>query len=38
MKNVYDHDNRIVYLVMFEDGGYIRDRVSKICGSFMESV
>ena len=38
MRNVYDYDNKIVYMVMFEDGGYLRDRVTKICYSFMESV
>ena len=38
MRNVNDYDNKIVYMVMFEDGGYIRDRVQKICSSFMESV
>lgn len=38
MRNVYDYDNKIVYLVMFEDGGHIRDRVTKICSSFLDTV
>ena len=44
---VYKHDllkrdksieDQCVYLVFFEDGPYLRDRVTKICGSFMGSV
>jgi len=27
-----------VYLVMFDDGHYIRDRIQRICASTQESV
>lgn len=38
LRSVYGYESKLVYLVMFEDGGHLRDRVHKICASFGESV
>ena len=38
MRSVYDYESKLVYIVMFEEGGHLRDRVQKICASFGESV
>jgi hypothetical protein len=34
MVHVTDHSERLVYIIMFEEGMYIRQRIQKICSSF----
>ena len=33
---VNDHVEKIIYVVMFEEGRVIRDRIQKLCSSFLE--
>jgi len=28
--------NKVVYIITFEEGSYLRDRLVKICSSFLE--
>jgi hypothetical protein len=30
------YENKLVYITMFEEGLFLRDRVTKLCSSFME--
>ena len=31
--DIGEEENKFVYLIMFEDGGYMREKIMKICNS-----
>lgn len=31
MASVRDHEDRVVYIVVFEEGGYLNEKVKRIC-------
>ena len=33
MRGVNDQKEKLVYIIIFEDGSYLRDKVLKICGA-----
>lgn len=33
MRGINDHNEKLVYIVMFEGGGFIKDKVQRICSS-----
>lgn len=30
------HEDKVIYIVMFEEGRYLKDRIEKLCASFLE--
>lgn len=34
LRNIYDYDGKLNYIIMFEEGEHIRNRVQRICSSF----
>ena len=32
------YENKFIYLIMFEDGGYLREKIMKVCNSTQEPV
>lgn len=38
LRGVYEYDNKLVYFVLFEEGAFLRERIHKICSSFLDTV
>lgn len=36
MRGMKNHQEKVVYITMFQEGDFIKDRVQKICSSFEE--
>ena len=36
IKGVNDHNDKVTYIIMFEEGKFLKDRIQRLCSSFME--
>ena len=36
IRGINDHNDKLIYVIMFEEGKFLRDRIQKLCSSFLE--
>ena len=36
LRSVNDHNDKIVYIIIFEEGGFMKEKILKLCSSFLE--
>ena len=36
LRGMSKYENKLVYICTFEEGSYLRDRITKLCSSFLE--